>query len=127
MRLTTLIYTLVLLSSCQNPAMAQEVRLTASWYSVASLKQEGTWSYSHGIMANGKEFNDNKLTCATRLWPLGARVRVTNLETNESIVVKVTDKIGKRFAKKRIDLSKGAFERIASIKRGIITVEVEAL
>ena len=127
MRLSSLICALALLSSCQDPAMAQGVVLTASWYSSASLRQEGTWAYSQGRMADGQQFDENALTCAARLWPLGARVRVTNLETNESIVVKVTDRIGKRFARRRIDLSKGAFSRIAKLKQGLIKVRVEEL
>jgi hypothetical protein len=104
---------------------AQE--LTASWYSVESLKQEGTWAYSHGIMANGKEFKDEKLTCATRLWPLGATLLITNIKSHKRVTVRVTDKIGKRFSTKRIDLSIGAFRSIANIKKGLIKVKIERI
>jgi rare lipoprotein A (peptidoglycan hydrolase) len=97
---------------------------SASYYSVDSLKREGTWAYSHGIMANGKVFNENAYTCATRLWRIGTTLRVTNSSNNKSIIVRVTDKIGRRFASKRIDLSKGAFQKIANANTGIIKVKV---
>lgn len=112
----------VLFAGC---AHAQE--LTASWYSVESLKKEGTWAYSHGRMANGKIFKDENLTCATRLWKIGTILRITSLSSKKSVSVKVTDRIGKRFANKRIDLSKKAFKEIANLNQGIIKVKVEVL
>ena len=119
-----LITGLVILGSCRI-AHAQE--LTASWYSVESLKKEGTWRYSHGIMANGHIFSDSGLTCATRLFPLGIMVRVTESLSKHHVDVKVTDRIGKRFAKTRIDLSISAFKRISTPKQGLVTVNVERI
>ena len=101
--------------------------LEASWYSVESLKKEGTFKTSHGIMANGKKFNDSALTCACRIYPLGARIMVTNLKNNKSIIVKVTDRIGKRFAKSRIDLARDVFAEIANLRQGIIPIRVRRL
>jgi rare lipoprotein A (peptidoglycan hydrolase) len=111
--------------------------LTASWYSVASLKKEGTWKKCEKRMANGKRFNENALTCATRLYPLGTLLRVTRIikgETEEDditkvVIVKVTDRIGKRFAKTRIDLTKIAFEYLLTENEttdiGLLKVKVE--
>ena len=99
--------------------------MQASWYSVQSLKNEGTYKYSKGVMANGTLFVDDNLTCATRLYPLGTILRITNLDTKRSVEVKVTDRIGKRFTYKRIDLSKGAFSKIADCKQGLVQVLVE--
>jgi len=101
--------------------------LTASWYSEASLKKEGTWKTSKGVMANGKQFNENALTCATRDFRLEETLKITNINNNKSVIVKVTDRIGKRFAGKRIDLSKAAFNQIANLKQGIISVKIEAI
>ena len=78
-------------------------------------------------MANGTLFVDDNLTCATRLYPLGTILRITNLDTKRSVEVKVTDRIGKRFTYKRIDLSKGAFSKIADCKQGLVQVRVERL
>lgn len=110
---------------CQS-AFCQE--LTASWYSIESLKKEGTYKYSKGVMANGKIFDENAFTCATRDFPLKTRLRITNIkDKNKSVEVEVTDKIGKRFAGKRIDLSKRAFMEIADCEQGLCKVEVEVL
>lgn len=104
---------------------AQEIKLTASYYSIASLKKEGTYAYSHGQMANGHYFKDDNLTCAIRLFPLGSVLRITNRANGKSVTVVVTDRISKRFATTRIDLSKRAFSQIADLKQGIIQVTVE--
>lgn len=105
-------------------ANAEEVK--ASWYSEASLIKEGTRASGEPqIMANGKVFNENALTCACRLYPLGTMLKITNIENGKSVIVKVTDRIGKRFAKSRIDLSKKAFQNIASLKKGLIKISVE--
>ncbi len=105
----------------------EEVILTASWYSIESLKKEGTWKLTKGVMANGDKFRDEGFTCACRLYPLGTRLRVTNLENGRDVEVRVTDKIGKRFATKRIDLSKAAFQKICDLDKGLCKVKVELL
>lgn len=121
----------ILLMGC---SMAQDIHnnivitpLRASWYSVESLHKEGTWRNSHGLMANGKVFKDDVLTCATRLYPLGTKLRIKNLNNNKSVVVVVTDRIGKRFKYTRIDLSKSAFNNIGRLNEGLIPVRVEML
>jgi len=103
----------------------QSMYFKASWYSVSSLRKDGQWKITKGVMANGHRFSDEGLTCATRLYPLGSTLRVVNRENSKAVVVRVTDRIGKRFAKTRVDLSKGAFGRIASLDRGTVPVEVK--
>lgn len=119
-----------LFSSCDQitmPARAEEVILKASWYSVESLKKEGTWKTSKGRMANNEIFNDNLMCCANRLYPLGTMLRVTNLASGKSVIVRTTDRIGKRFARTRIDLSKSAFEKICDLDKGLCKVMVEVI
>jgi len=116
---------LIVLSLLSTLAQAETIQLTASWYSVESLKKEGTWKYSKGVMANGKQFKDENPTCATRLYKLGTILKVTNISNGQSVLVLVTDKIGKRFAKTRVDLSRSAFRQIANLNEGVIKVKVE--
>ncbi len=113
--------------SILNTTFCYAKELTASWYSIQSLKQEGTYKYTKGVMANGEKFDDNLMCCANRLWPLGSMLRVTNLESGKSVIVKTTDRIGKRFANTRIDLSKRAFAQIANLEQGIVKVKVEVI
>lgn len=113
---------LLICSFLMSVCFAQDRVLTASWYSIESLKREGTYKLTKGVMANGKVFNENDFTCATRLWHLGTVLTVTNMTNGRTVIVKVTDRIGKRFAKTRIDLSKSAFEKIANRNDGIVRV-----
>ena len=118
---------LVMMMVCAKGCHAEGIPLKASWYSIESLKREGTYKHSRGVMANGHIFSDNGFTCATRLFPLGSTLRVNMGLSKDYVIVKVTDKIGKRFAKTRIDLSRAAFQRIANLKEGLINVEVERI
>lgn len=103
-------------------------QLKASWYSEASLIKEGTRKIGERmVMANGEQFDETKLTCATRLYPFGTLLQITNQENGKSIIVKVTDRIGKRFATTRIDLSKMAFSKLDKLEKGIIPITVEVL
>lgn len=101
--------------------------LKASYYSIASLKKEGTYKHSKGIMANGKLFKDDAMTCATRLYPLGAHLLITNTANGKSVAVVVTDRISKRLGTTRIDLSRGAFMKIASLKEGLVNIDVKRI
>jgi rare lipoprotein A (peptidoglycan hydrolase) len=106
------------------PTLAHAGELKASFYSRASLIREGTWKNGETRMANGERFDENKLTCATRLYKLGTFLTITNSNNGKTVVVKVTDRIGKRFAQTRIDLSQGAFVKIADLKSGIVPITV---
>jgi len=118
---------LFLVAFCwMSMARAEEINLKASWYSVESLKKEGTFKYSKGVMANGKLFRNDGATAACNLFPLGTTLRITST-SGRSVIVKVTDRINKRFTKTRIDLSKGAFAQIADLKQGLIPVIVEVV
>lgn len=100
----------------------------ASWYSYQSCVREGT---SGVFTATGERFNEMDFTCAMPSRKMfGKMVKVTNLENGKSIVVRCNDYgPAKRLVKKGriIDLSKGAFAKIASLKRGLIRVRVEVL
>lgn len=95
----------------------------ASWYS----------QRSPGIKArtaNNEIFNDREMTCA--LWgaPFNQKIKITNLENGKSVVVRVNDRgPHKRYVRKGriIDLTKNAFDKIASLKKGLIDVQIEFL
>ncbi len=109
-----ILITILCLSNTNNTL--NQVNLTASYYS----------NYFNGKRcANGALFNNNKLSAASNIFPLNTLVRVTNLLNGKSIIVKITDRIHKRFGTTRIDLSKKAFASIGDIKSGLINVLVE--
>jgi rare lipoprotein A len=74
--------------------------------------------------ASGEPFDNNALTAAHRTFPFGTMLKVTNVKTGESVVVKVNDR-GPFVASKMIDLSKAAAQKIGIIKAGIGEVIIE--
>ncbi len=75
--------------------------------------------------ASGEIFDRNLMTAAMNNIKLGTVVKVTNLANNKSVVVKINDRMGS--VKNKIDLSYGAFKKIADIKTGRILVDIEIL
>ncbi|MDX5423339.1 MAG: septal ring lytic transglycosylase RlpA family protein [Hymenobacteraceae bacterium] len=77
-------------------------------------------------MANGEPYRRGKLTAAHRTLPLGTKVKVTNLKTNKTVKVKITDR--GPFVKGRVvDLSEAAAKRLDYIKAGVVPVKVKVL
>lgn len=100
--------------------------LTASWYSLASCRKEG----SLGIMANGRPLVDENFTAASWDYPFGTKVRVTNLDNEKSVVVSIEDRgPAKRLYRQGriIDLSVASFQALASLREGVIPVELEVM
>ena len=78
----------------------------------------------HGrLTASGERFDKNKFTCASNYYKLGTILEVTNIANGKSVVVKVNDRGG--FKGMKLDLSEGAFKRIANLKQGVLKVRVE--
>ncbi len=77
--------------------------------------------------ASGEVFNQNAMTAASNSHKMGTKLKVTNVVTGKSVIVKINDTGG--FAKygRRLDLSKGAFARIAPLSQGICKVKIERL
>ena len=94
---------------------------TASWYGNETLRRSGGQ-----MTANGEAFDPRKPTAAHRLLPLPTHVRVTNLENNRSIIVRVNDR--GPFVKGRIiDLSAGAARQLGFYRKGTARVSVETV
>lgn len=97
------------------PAEAETV--TASWYG----------RQHHGrMMANGERFDMNALTVAHRRLPFGTRVRITNLQTQESVVAVVTDR-GPFTPGRQLDMSRGVAARLGLLERGVARVRMEVV
>jgi rare lipoprotein A len=76
----------------------------------------------HGLRAaNGSRFNAHGLTTAHRHLPFGTRLRVINPSNNKTVMVTVTDR-GPFVLGRSLDLSYGAFARIASPSQGVARV-----
>jgi rare lipoprotein A len=95
------------------------------------LTLEGIVSYYahdfHGKQtSNGETFDMRALTAAHRVFPFGTKVRVTNLENNKSVIVRVNDR-GPFVEGRIMDLSMGAAKEIDLIRNGTARARLEVL
>jgi rare lipoprotein A len=82
--------------------------------------------YNGRKTANGEHFSNSEYTAASNQFPLGSRVRVTNLKNRRSVVVRVTDR--GPYAKGRvIDLSRRAAADIGMLQAGVAKVHITHL
>src|ERR1700735_2125995 len=88
----------------------------ASWYGPPYSGRKG---------ADGTVYDQNAMTAAHLTLPLGTMVRVTNLSTNESVVVRITDR-GPFVRGRIIDLSLAAAKATGVYRAGVAKVKVEA-
>ena len=84
------------------------------------------YSYEKGKTASGSPFNRDSLTAAHRSLPFGTRVRVTDLTSSKSVVVRITDR-GPRVGGRVLDLSLGAARSLGITDRGVVQVHAEVL
>jgi rare lipoprotein A len=74
--------------------------------------------------ASGERFDSNKLTAAHRTLPLGAMIRVTNLDNHKSVIVRINDR-GPFRCRHIIDLSYAAAKAIGLSRQGVARVKLE--
>ncbi|UII34275.1 septal ring lytic transglycosylase RlpA family protein [Fulvivirga ulvae] len=99
----------------QSFLYAQEEHGKASFY---ADKFEGRST------ASGEKYRHTKLTAAHRTLPFGTSVKVTNLDNNKSVTVRINDR--GPFVKGRvIDLSKSAAQKLNFIRQGTADVKIE--
>ena len=89
----------------------------ASWYG-------GRWIGRK--TANGEIYRAADMTAAHRTLPFGTRVRVTDLKTGESTVVRINNR-GPFIRGRVIDLSEAAASDIGMKRRGVVRVKLEVL
>ncbi len=76
--------------------------------------------------ANGERFNPHGLTAAHRKLKFGTKLRVTNVHTGRSVVVRVNDR-GPFIRGRIIDLSLGAAQVIGLTKSGVAKISYTVL
>jgi len=89
----------------------------ASWYGAAYHNRRGS---------NGEIYNMHSLTAAHRTLPLGSIVRVINVKTGHSVLVRITDR-GPFIEGRILDLSQAAAKKIDVVQAGVAMVRVEVL
>ena len=96
------------------------------------LNENAKTSYYHDKFngrktASGELFNNEKYTAAHKTLPFGSKLRVTNNENEESVIVTINDR-GPFVKGRHLDLSKQAFLDITHNKGvGVLNVKIEVL
>ena len=88
----------------------------ASWYGPPYDRHRG---------ANGEIYDQNMLSAADRVLPLDSLVRVTNLRTGQSAVMRVTDR-GPFVPGRVLDLSKASAKAVGVYLPGTAEVRIDA-
>jgi rare lipoprotein A len=115
--LNKLIVTFLLFILSYGVAFAQIQKGTASYY---ADKFEGKQT------ASGEKYKHKKLTAAHKSLPFGTIVKVTNLENEESVEVRINDR-GPFVEGRIIDLSRSAAEKLKFTSQGLAEVQIEVI
>lgn len=89
----------------------------ASWYGAP---------YHNRRSSNGEVYNMNAMTAAHRTLPLGSIVRVTNVKTGNSALLKITDR-GPFVDGRIIDVSYAAAKRLDIWQPGVARIKLEVM
>jgi rare lipoprotein A len=84
-----------------------------------------SWYRDHRT-ASGERFNVNAMAAAHRTLPFGSKVRVIDLRTGHSVIVRINDR-GPYIRGRIIDLTVGAARELGTYHRGIVRVRIEVL
>jgi len=89
----------------------------ASWYGAPYHNRRGS---------NGELYDMHAMTAAHRTLPLGSIVRVTNVKTGHSALVRITDR-GPFVEGRVLDLSQAAAKKLDVLQPGVAMVRIEVL
>jgi rare lipoprotein A len=87
----------------------------ASWYGPPYNRRRG---------ANGEVYDQNAISAAHRTLPMGSLIRVTNLRTGQSAMMRITDR-GPFVPDRVIDLSVGAAKAVGVWRPGTARVRID--
>ncbi len=76
--------------------------------------------------ASGERFDPQALTMAHKTLPFGTRVRVTNLQNNKSVVVRINDR-GPATPDRIGDVSTAAASKLRMLRAGVVKARLEVL
>lgn len=113
MYILTKLLTVILLLISTNSLAA-----TASWYG---------GNFHNKATASGEQFNMWAMTTASNTHKMGTKLEVTNIANGKKAIVKVNDTGGFKKYGRTLDLSRGAFSKIADINQGLIHIKIKVI
>jgi rare lipoprotein A (peptidoglycan hydrolase) len=118
------------ISAFENPleevsSVSQNVNV--KYYDLGIIKASWYGPRFHGrLTANGEKYDQMGYTAAHKSLPFGTLLKLTNLKTNKSIVVRINDR-GPYIPGRKIDLSKKVAMELGAFKHGVVTLKVEKI
>ena len=100
-----------------TPAPAPPPVTVSSSRSLAAQHGRGSW-YALGLPA------PDSLTCASRTFPRGTYLKVTDLDNGNVVVCLVNDYGPAAWTGRVIDLSRGSFRQVDNLGKGTIPVDI---
>jgi rare lipoprotein A len=101
---------------CALPARAQEKGIASFYHDY----------FAGRVTASGERYDPNKLTAAHKSLPIGTLIKVTNLENDRSVIVRINDR-GPYVRGRMLDLSKAAAVQLGLVKTGFGRVAYELI
>jgi rare lipoprotein A len=108
---------------CTGCAIVPVVCAAPSWHVQKGVASVYSKNLNGKPTASGELYDSGALTAAHRALPLGAQVKVTNVENGKSVQVRVNDR-GPQLHDRIIDLSSAA-ARALGIRSGTARVKLE--
>ena len=115
--------------SAESAADPSEPTVPAGSTPLATETGRASWygpPYHNRVGSNGEVYNMHAMTAAHRTLPLGAIVRVTNLKTGHSALVRITDR-GPFIPGRILDLSLAAARKLDIYLPGVAEVRVDVM
>ncbi len=114
-----------LFASCATKLTETSKPVLYNPHAVSTELGIASW-YKDKRTASGERFDGRVLAGAHKKLPFGTMVRVVDLKTNKSIVVRINDR-GPYIRGRVIDLTIGAARQLGMYDRGIAKVRLEVL
>ena len=103
-----------------------EARSAARSFNRVFSGKASFYSYRSAKTAQGSSFDRHMMTAAHRSLPFGTKVRVTDVATSKSVIVRITDR-GPSIRGRVLDLSLGAARSLGIVDRGVVQIRAEVL
>jgi rare lipoprotein A len=116
-------------ASTEQPAEDEEIKVPADAKPILTETGIASWygaPYHNRRGSNGEVYNMHAMTAAHRTLPLGSIVRVTNVKTNDSAIVRIADR-GPFVQGRILDLSLAAAKKLDVWRPGTAMVKIEVL
>lgn len=112
-----------------RPSLSEDEEFVATHEPIFTQTGIASWygpPYHNRVGSNGEVYNMHAMTAAHRTLPLGSIVRVTNLKTGNSALVRITDR-GPFIPGRVLDLSLAAARKLDVYLPGVAEVKVEVM